>query len=278
MSRSNRQYKLTWVVLIILIISTAILVVLSILTQFSYPLISALSGLLIIASGIFLFLKASEFSLQSIQEESGTEEENKSSARIKNKEEKSELEQLDIHGVAKKIVRRVNTADDAENWGKQLLAILVTEIELMSGIFYYKNKEELYISGGTFGYPHSQEPASFKEGEGLTGQAVKNGQVVIYRNIPDTYSNVFSGLGCGKPAYLAIIPIIVDDEGIAVIEVAGFRHAEENLEQLFQVVSRELAQKIKEAATEASGNDVLAGNTTSDKNDSSGNGIAKDSG
>ncbi len=45
----------------------------------------------------------------------------------------SSIEQLDIQGIAKKIVRRVTPNDDPEKWGLQLLKQLVSEIEIESG-------------------------------------------------------------------------------------------------------------------------------------------------
>jgi len=246
MSRSNRQYILTWIAVIVLIASTLTLVIVGLHTKLSYHFIFPLCGLLSIAAGIFLFLKASAFALQNFRKQLAEELNEKTSTRQKTTEERRELEELDVHGVAKKIVRKINPADNPELWGKELLSLLVNELELMSGIFYYKNQEEVFNAAATFAYPHTREPYSFREGEGLTGQAVKNKQAVIYRSIPDSYSKVFSGLGSGKPSYLAIIPLLLGDSVIAAIEAAGYKHSDENLEQLFQVVSRELAIKINE--------------------------------
>ncbi|MDT8432403.1 MAG: GAF domain-containing protein, partial [Bacteroidales bacterium] len=90
----------------------------------------------------------------------------------------------------------------------------------------------------------------FVEGEGLNGQVAKNGQVQVIRNIPDHYATVFSGLGSGKPAYLAIIPLVANEHTLAVIEVAGFRWSDDNLEQLFHVIARTLSEKIQAADQE----------------------------
>ncbi len=168
-------------------------------------------------------------------------------------------DQFDIQGIAGKIVRRVSPAGDPEAWGGELLRLLVGELEIMSGVFYYKQEDLRFVSLNTYAYPHTMEPYSFNEGEGLTGQAVKNRQVSIYRSIPEDYIGVFSGLGSGKPAYLAIVPIVTGDTPVAVLEIAGFRWAEENLEQFFHIIGRELAEKI--AGNSPGNNSKRAGKT-----------------
>ncbi|MDA3823454.1 MAG: GAF domain-containing protein, partial [Bacteroidales bacterium] len=144
------------------------------------------------------------------------------------------------------IVRRVNPNDNPEKWGLQLLKQLVAEIEIMSGLFYFKNEKNIFESASTYAYPLSIEPYSFAAGEGITGQVAKNKQISVYRSIPEDYKEVFSGLGKEKPSYLAIIPILIEDVTIAVIEIAGFKWSDEKLEQLFQIIARGLSEKIQE--------------------------------
>lgn len=156
-------------------------------------------------------------------------------------------EHFDIQGIAGKIVRRVSPAGNPETWGSDLLRLLVSELEIMSGVFYYKKEDHRFVSLNTYAYPHTTEPYSFVEGEGLTGQAAKNRQVAVYRSVPDEYTSVFSGLGSGKPSYLAIVPVVISNTPVAVLEIAGFRWAEENLEQFFQIIARGLAEKMGRA-------------------------------
>ncbi len=165
-------------------------------------------------------------------------------------------EQFDIQGIANKIVRRVSPGDDPGEWGNNLLTLLTGELEIMSGVFYYKNENQQYESLSTYAYPHTNEPYIFSEGEGLTGQAVKNRQVIVYREIPDDYLKVFSGLGSGTPSYLAIMPVVSGDTPVAALEITGFRWVEENLEQFLQIIARGLAEKLSE---ESKGNNI--GNT-----------------
>ena len=243
MRSSKRIYLFSWIALGIILAGATLLLLLagSENSTAAGPLL-LLTWVVTVAAALFLFIVASGRFLKKPAAEQPPEENTRhirSDRKAAGKQEK-----FDIQGIAGKIVRRLSMDDPPKEWGKQLLHMLVAELEIMSGIFYYKNDKKLFESLSTFAYPHPTEPYTFTEGEGLTGQAAKNRQVAVYRSIPAEYRSVFSGLGSGKPSYLAVVPVLVGDEPVAVIELAGFRWAEENLEQFFQIIARELAEKI----------------------------------
>jgi hypothetical protein len=254
----NRETILTWTALAVLILSVSILLIVSLTINLSEKpgvFLGFFAWILAVASALLIFQYALRWN--SSQDIEAQEIEKKPNPREKQQAEKSEQDQLDIQGIARKIVRRISINEEAEKWGVKLLSMLEGEIEIMAGIFYFKNEKNVFESAATFAYPHAAQPYIFKEGEGLTGQTVKNRQLAIYRTIPKEYTEVFSGLGGEKPSYLAIIPIIVNEEAIAVIELAGFRHADENLEQLFQIITRSLAEKILEGSEEKKGTQTI---------------------
>lgn len=247
--RSSRQkYLFSWIALGVLIAGATLLLLLagSENSTATGPLLLLTWGVTV-AAAIFLFIIASGLILKNPTPEQPSEE--KIRHIRSDRKTAGKKDQFDIRETAGKIVRRLSISDSPKEWGHQLIHILVTELQIMSGIFYYKNDQNLFESLSTYAYPHPTEPYTFTEGEGLTGQAAKNRQVTVFRSIPDEYRAVFSGLGSGKPSYLAIVPILVGDEPVAVIEIAGFRWAEENLEQFFQLIARELAEKISGASS-----------------------------
>lgn len=245
MRSSKREYLFSWIALGILIAGATLLLLLAGSENSTGPLL-LLTWAGTVSAAIFLFIIASGRILK-IPAEKPSEE--KIRHFRSDKKTAGKKEQFDIRGTAGKIVRRLPMNEPPGEWGHQLLHLLVAELQMMSGIFYYKNDQNLFESLSTYAYPHPTEPYSFTEGEGLTGQAAKNRQVTIFRSIPDEYRAVFSGLGSGKPSYLAAVPILVGDEPVAVIEIAGFKWAEENLEQFFQIIARELAEKISGASS-----------------------------
>ncbi|MEX0982035.1 MAG: GAF domain-containing protein [Bacteroidales bacterium] len=248
MNKKKRNYLLGWIALVTLILGALLLLLIAGSdTSISFILLLLL-WIMVIAPAIYLFVSATDRFLKEMRNETPSGEvvsPSRSGKRISAKQES-----FDIKGAAAKIVRRIDPTGDPKKWGGQLLKLLVTELEIMSGIFYHITATRTFESFSTYAYPHTSEPYSFREGEGLTGQAVKNRQVTILRSIPDDYMAVFSGLGSGKPAYLAIVPILSANEPVAVVEIAGFRWSEENLEQFFQIITRELTEKISSGSSD----------------------------
>lgn len=246
--RTNKQkYTYSWIALGFMILSASFLLILSI-SRFNINnlqfYISVLLWIAILAPGIYLFLSATDRILKNSSDTSESSTDLKQKIKQQPTASKNDSEHIDIQAIAKKIVRRTNPDNDPEKWSLQLLKQFVAEIEIMSGIFYLKNDKNIFEPKSTYAFPQSKEPYSFEEGEGLTGQVAKNRQVSVYRSIPENYKEVFSGLGSGKPSYLAIIPIQINEKTVAVIEVAGFKWSDEKLEQLFQIVAKELAEKM----------------------------------
>jgi hypothetical protein len=246
MRSSKQKYLFSWIALGTMIAGGTLLLLLA-GSEKSTPAgpLLLLIWVVTVAAAICLFILSSDRITKNIPVEQPSEEKKIRHIRSERKAA-GKKEQFDISAIAGRIVRRLSPDHPPKEWGHQMLHQLVAELEVMSGIFYYKNDQNIFESLSTYAYPHPTGPYTFTEGEGLTGQAAKNRQVTIFRSIPDDYRNVFSGLGSGKPSYLAIVPILAADEPVAVIEIAGFRWAEENLEQLFQIIARELTEKINQ--------------------------------
>jgi hypothetical protein len=90
----------------------------------------------------------------------------------------------------------------------------------------------------------SHEPYEFKSGEGLTGQAARNQQLLVISQIPEDYMEVYSGLGKALPSYLAIVPLIHKGHTIALIECTGYKHSPQEIENMFRILAREMMNKL----------------------------------
>ncbi|MFO7933236.1 MAG: GAF domain-containing protein [Bacteroidales bacterium] len=133
-----------------------------------------------------------------------------------------------------------------EETGNMLLQNLAREVEIMAGIFYVKKKDR-FEATSTYAIVSPDEPGSFKEGEGLTGQVAKNRQVMVITDLPGDHLEVFSGLGKAKPAYLAIAPLVRRNRTVAVLECSGYRYDPHDIENMLRILSRDLMQKRSEA-------------------------------
>ena len=198
-----------------------------------------------IASGTYLFLGASRQALLDGGKKSDSEADTGTPAKRKKSPDKDQ-NVLDIQAVAQKIGRRVKVSGDPSAWGENLLKMLVSELEIMSGMLFFQDQKGDFSSVASYAVPHSNLPQSFKAGEGLPGQAVQNKQMALYRELPESYANMLSGLGESKAGYLAIIPILKGADVVACLEVAGFRWKSERIDQLFNLIVCEISAKLEE--------------------------------
>jgi len=244
MTPSSFKYLSTWISLIIAVLSSVVLFYLSINNEsvaINRFILTIIAWALLTGSVIFLFLKASSKDVR--EEEISTSSPEKKSFKTS---KTVKADKLDIPSLANKIVRKAGKAEKPGALGKQLLNVCVKELEIMAGVFYYADENNVFKPEASYANPNPDVPYSFKPGEGITGQVAKNKQVMVIRKIPDEHAEVFSGLGSAKPSYIALIPFVINDQTKAVLEVAGFRWHNEALEQLFQIVARDLGLVLKE--------------------------------
>ncbi|MFD9307116.1 HAMP domain-containing protein [Streptomyces sp. NPDC060048] len=75
---------------------------------------------------------------------------------------------------------------------------------------------------GSYGRPAGAvESAGFALGESLVGQAARSHRIIATDQVPGDYV-ISSGLGHTTPGSLIILPIVVDDQVLGVIELASF--------------------------------------------------------
>ncbi|MGC4023516.1 MAG: GAF domain-containing protein [Cyclobacteriaceae bacterium] len=59
-------------------------------------------------------------------------------------------------------------------------------------------------------------------GEGLTGQAWQEGDIIYLTDVPQNYVKITSGLGDANPNAVLIVPLKVNDQIFGVVELASF--------------------------------------------------------
>jgi HAMP domain-containing protein/CheY-like chemotaxis protein/GAF domain-containing protein len=76
----------------------------------------------------------------------------------------------------------------------------------------------------TYGYKQRKNVASkFKIGEALVGQAALEQKPILVAQAPEDYVRISSGLGEGVPINLIVLPVLFEDQVLAVIELASFQ-------------------------------------------------------
>ncbi len=240
---------MTWVTLGLMLTSGLGLMILSWNGTISH---SPSPGLMILfwaamsGSGIYLFMlavkKAHRLWIDDERRKKEAEElERKSSTRSGSSSKENKA--LDVASTARKLVRRIPEEVPLVKSGPELLKALASELEIMSGILYIRDRGE-FRAVATYALTSPSEPFTFKEGEGLTGQVAANQQTMVLTRLPEGHRMVYSGLGKLEPSYLAIVPLIHRKRTIGVLECSGYRFDPADIEAMFRLFARDLMEKL----------------------------------
>lgn len=162
-----------------------------------------------------------------------------------------------------------HTLDEQQNWAakglakfSQLLRGTEENLSVMSGEFIREVVRYLDVeAGGLFLSHEGQEKnglilkltgafafdrqknvsRSFRQGEGLVGRCALEKETIVITDLPPDYIRIRSGLGEDQPAALVLVPVLLDDQVLGIIEVASFeeipRYKIEFLENLSNTIA-----------------------------------------
>jgi hypothetical protein len=172
------------------------------------------------------------------------------------KPEQKQEQTIDIEHFKKIIMPNVDESLTLNKLADKILSNFSKEFPIVTALIYFRaEKEGEFKAVGEYAYFSEEKPKDFKEGETLPGQVAKNKILLNISNIPDNYIKVGSGLGKGSPKHLLFIPILHEEETIAILELASFKKFEKNTEDIFNHLSPVIAeallkynQKVNEAA------------------------------
>jgi HAMP domain-containing protein/CheY-like chemotaxis protein/GAF domain-containing protein len=102
-------------------------------------------------------------------------------------------------------------------------------------------EETLFRLIASYGYKRRKGVANaFKPGESLVGQAALERKSIVVTRAPENYIAISSGLGEGAPVNIVILPILFEDQVMAVVELGSFSEFTDTqvtfLEQLSETV------------------------------------------
>ncbi len=200
--------------------------------------IAVVLGLGMISLVLLLFNDKSASSNQQFFVAGKTKEKNKASAG-QQVEENNEDEENDQ--IMQKIDQILTEKNDIKSTSNKILSAVCKEFEACQGAIYISCEEddkrfiELISS---FAYPIADsEKIKFEFGEGLVGQAAKEGKIIYIDSVPDGYIKILSGLGSSSPSNLIIVPFISKGSVRGVAEIASFKKfpkkEEETLSKIF---------------------------------------------
>ncbi|NOU86594.1 response regulator [Paenibacillus sp. LMG 31460] len=117
---------------------------------------------------------------------------------------------------------------------QQLVGMLISEISRLvgagQGIMYLKdthssqNQSNEFVLLGSYAFKERKNVANrVRPGEGLVGQCILEKKSILLSNVPGDYIHIQSGLGESKPFQIVVLPILFEEEVLAVIELAVFK-------------------------------------------------------
>ncbi len=115
------------------------------------------------------------------------------------------------------------------------------------GFFIYKeeNNEKFLELIAAFAYGRKKlKSKKIKIGEGLLGVCAIEKNIISLKEIPENYINITSGMGDAPPNHLLIIPIVIDEQIIAIIEIASFKEFEDFEIKFIEKITESIATTI----------------------------------
>jgi signal transduction histidine kinase/CheY-like chemotaxis protein len=105
--------------------------------------------------------------------------------------------------------------------GTSIIGFISKYIGAHVGAVYMKQENNTFQLIGSYAMTEGHIRSEIKAGEGLSGQAILDKQISVIREIPDKYMYISSGLGEIKPYNITMVPCLLSDEVICLIELAS---------------------------------------------------------
>ncbi len=128
-----------------------------------------------------------------------------------------------------------------------LLNLLKYTDAVLGGIYLLLNEDDgqylQLVSAVALGKKKALK-IKIQKGVGLVGTCALEKRTIYLDNLPDDYITVMSGLGRSKPKYLAIVPLLYDEELIAVLEIAFIRELKDYEKKFLETMADTVASAL----------------------------------
>jgi len=154
-------------------------------------------------------------------------------------------EDINVEYYLKKLIPKEDSKMNLKKYTEKILSNFAKEFDIVQGLFFIKDKNTGEFSiAGKYAYFGETEPENFKIGETLSGQVAKNMNILYLSEIPENYVTILSGLGSSSPNQLIIVPVINNNETIAIIEFASFKEFKKSTQKLLEAVSLKIGESL----------------------------------
>src|SRR5690606_20958794 len=148
--------------------------------------------------------------------------------KLKANAEENQKRSWVTEGLAKfvEILRKHN--ENMEVLGDEILKHISNYMQVNQGAIYIledgDDSETAYLTQiATYAYGKKKFIKNkVAVGEGLVGQCFLEKEKVVLTEIPEDYIRITSGLGGAPPSFIAILPLVHDEEVVGILELASF--------------------------------------------------------
>lgn len=135
-----------------------------------------------------------------------------------------------------KIASELQKVETEQAFAEQLNSILVPLLECGVGVFYRYNEEQQRLRlQGSYGYQQRRHlNTEYALGEGLVGQCALERKPITLQDVPDDYVRIHSGSGEAPPRSITVLPLVLRDKLLGVLELGSFHHFSEPQQRLLE--------------------------------------------
>jgi len=139
----------------------------------------------------------------------------------------------------------------------RLLSQLVPLLGGGFGAFHVRRLDDRFYLTSCYGGATSRAETGIATDEGLIGQAAVERKTIVLTHLPPDYVQIRSGLGQSPPKVLAVVPLVSQDQVLAVVEVATFADLLEQQLALLHDVAAMAAMKLEVLQRNQRANELL---------------------
>ena len=142
-----------------------------------------------------------------------------------------------------------NNQDNLEKLSDELISNIVQYLNAQQGGLFFVEEDENHVKYlklmGCYAYQRKKFLEKRVEiGQGMVGQCFLEGETTYITNIPEEYVNITSGLGDTNPNALLIVPLMVNEDVVGVIEIASIKSIDKHEIMFLQRLSENIASSI----------------------------------
>jgi CheY-like chemotaxis protein/signal transduction histidine kinase/CHASE3 domain sensor protein len=155
------------------------------------------------------------------------------------------------------IASELQAVSDTREFADRLTGALVPLLQGGVGVFYmYDEGDRNLLLEGSYGYQHRRHLSThYALGEGLVGQCAMDREPIALQQVPDDYVRIHSGTGEAIPRTVNLLPLLLRDKLLGVLELASFhpltKPQERLLSELLPIASLSLENLSRAIRTES---------------------------